>query len=624
MDAISSIGAISVSSITIRGFLFMLLVFLCAGCLPWATPARQIELVEMVENTTVLRHPAWETIASGADIEHMIFDGEGYLWTAGRDGVHQWNLAKMTCVKHNPEYGLPGNYVRGLSVSGDGSLWVATSDGVANYRHDVWTTYSLAELPVTQIWSIVGGLGNTAWVTGKGTAYFDGIRWGNRTDAAWVESIAVSNDGVAWSTLHGLSRFDGEQWLTVLSSKSLRQIEIAPDDTVWGLLFEGGLLRYTDDTGPEIIDIEIYGKSAAIAVGPDLRLWLASGNHVSVWDGAAWTHSLVEGTVSAITIADDGALWYALRNKSGSVYRLDSNSVVEYTLKDFVPMFTAGGDLTVAGDGTVWVVDSFSGNLFHWHHDERDSYWKEVHFGSRQLMVNRVIAGSNGRVWFATSQGLWVTDDKQSFTRLSEDSCIAVQTWSTAPGGRMWIACGVPGTYTESLIHFDGIEWHNIQLDNSQEVTALAEVSFGELWIGTEEGYVKRWDGATWQRVEMPAALTNERKPILAMAAIDNQVWLATGGAGVIQYNVTDTTKWKRFTTLDGLPSDYVISLVFASDGGLWIGTDNGAAYLTENAWHIYTSADGLAHNRVNVLDVSPIGDVWFGTAYGISHFKPK
>ena len=52
-------------------------------------------------------------------------------------------------------------------------------------------------------------------------------------------------------------------------------------------------------------------------------------------------------------------------------------------------------------------------------------------------------------------------------------------------------------------------------------------------------------------------------------------VWFATAGGGVTKY---DGKKYTTYTSKDGLPDDYVQSILEDADGNLWFGAGTGLA----------------------------------------------
>lgn len=72
-------------------------------------------------------------------------------------------------------------------------------------------------------------------------------------------------------------------------------------------------------------------------------------------------------------------------------------------------------------------------------------------------------------------------------------------------------------------------------------------------------------------------------------------------------------TKWKQFTTENGLPNDHIFAV--KSDGPrLWLGTENGLAMIDKASGKVksWTEKDGLPWRVVTGIDVDKkTGDVW-------------
>lgn len=72
-------------------------------------------------------------------------------------------------------------------------------------------------------------------------------------------------------------------------------------------------------------------------------------------------------------------------------------------------------------------------------------------------------------------------------------------------------------------------------------------------------------------------------------------------------------TKWKHFTTADGLPDDHIFA-VKADGPRVWVGTENGLAMIDKRTGKVksWTEKDGLPWRAVTGIDVDPkTGDVW-------------
>ena len=114
---------------------------------------------------------------------------------------------------------------------------------------------------------------------------------------------------------------------------------------------------------------------------------------------------------------------------------------------------------------------------------------------------------------------------------------------------------------------------------------------------------------------------------ILSLAAAPNgDLWVGTpDGLNRIRAGGIAT-----FTSADGLPDDFIRSLMVDRDGSLWIGTRRGLTHWKQGsrgvreanlaAWmETYTQANGLGSNLVGAMTRDASGDLWVATLAGLS-----
>src|SRR5262245_59953802 len=104
-------------------------------------------------------------------------------------------------------------------------------------------------------------------------------------------------------------------------------------------------------------------------------------------------------------------------------------------------------------------------------------------------------------------------------------------------------------------------------------------------------------------------------------------MWAATMGGGLlnIEGSETDTPRFVRYSTANGLTSDYVRCLTDLQ-GHLYLGTTVGVDRFhpgTGTVTH-YTTADGLAQNEIQAAFRDRRGGLWFGTMAGVSRLVPR
>ncbi|MEL7222396.1 MAG: two-component regulator propeller domain-containing protein, partial [Bacteroidota bacterium] len=66
-----------------------------------------------------------------------------------------------------------------------------------------------------------------------------------------------------------------------------------------------------------------------------------------------------------------------------------------------------------------------------------------------------------------------------------------------------------------------------------------------------------------------------------------------------------------RYTTDDGLPTNYVYGVVEDEDGYIWAYTENGLAKFDGYEWEHFTTENGLPGNDVVLAQKAPDGKIW-------------
>lgn len=168
------------------------------------------------------------------------------------------------------------------------------------------------------------------------------------------------------------------------------------------------------------------------------------------------------------------------------------------------------------------------------------------------------------------------------------------------------------------LARFDGVRFTVFDQRTAPEmgtvqVRSLAERRQGGLLVGTLGGLflidggavraVPRADGSAFGAVEALAE------------SGDGTLWAATQGQGVIAWNEAGE---RVFTEAQGLPSDWVWSLLPEADGSVWAGTPFGLARLAAGKVESFAGRPGWPAGPVPVLRPARDGSFWTGGRGGI------
>ncbi len=182
-----------------------------------------------------------------------------------------------------------------------------------------------------------------------------------------------------------------------------------------------------------------------------------------------------------------------------------------------------------------------------------------------------------------------------------EDGLASNSVWKILPvGNEIWF-----GT-ENGISRFDG-GWRSWQGENfvPGSTSALAVEADNTVWAGTDEGYVVRYSGGSWEQV-----VTLE-SPIQVLNFVEGILWIGTSD-GLFRWNGTDAIG------IDELNGISVQSLANNSNA-VWVGTNQGLWIYQRQTWSQITVEDGLPSNDITTIWLDDDGPVWVGTTRGVA-----
>ncbi len=85
--------------------------------------------------------------------------------------------------------------------------------------------------------------------------------------------------------------------------------------------------------------------------------------------------------------------------------------------------------------------------------------------------------------------------------------------------------------------------------------------------------------------------------------------------------NLSNGTRgWHAFTGAEGLPILDVSGAAVASDGSVWLSSDEGLVHWTGTRWTYLAGKRWLPDDRVTAMAPAPDGSIWVGTPAGLAH----
>ena|SRR5579871_897751 len=240
--------------------------------------------------------------------------------------------------------------------------------------------------------------------------------------------------------------------------------------------------------------------------------------------------------------------------------------------------------------------------------------------------VDRIVADSRGFLWFCTQEGVSRFDGTR-FVSYRPDQGLPhawVRTLIETRSGEHWIgtAEGLSRVASDGY----GPRFTNYRLGAdpaANRISALLEARSGKFWVGAKGGLFEWTDPLHFRRMNFPTPpqLVND----MAEDASGNLLIGTTTGV----YIFRDNRIVQNVSSKDGLPGTWVEMFLWDSKGRLWVALRGGLALMSRGptgAWSIekvYTERSGLvAGGVVAVLEASD-GTLWVGTNEGISRLIP-
>jgi len=160
--------------------------------------------------------------------------------------------------------------------------------------------------------------------------------------------------------------------------------------------------------------------------------------------------------------------------------------------------------------------------------------------------------------------------------------------------------------------------------------SSLLEDSRGIVWGGTYGNGVNYYNTHTRQSgnfiydAKDKGSLGSDRINCIFEDSRQN-LWLATEG-GLCKFNRARNT-FLRYTTNNGFPTNFILSILEDDHGNLWISTSKGLVCFNPQSEKLttYTKNDGLLNDQFNFSSAfkDARGQMYFGSVKGLISFFP-
>jgi ligand-binding sensor domain-containing protein/signal transduction histidine kinase len=563
-------------------------------------------------------------------ISALAVDARGTLWVGGQKGLFRFDAQNETLVPVMDSL----KDINDICIDSRGQLWFIAAETICRYNfesgkldqfytHEYFRATSLCETEDGSMWfSSVNGLLHQYDETKNTFNSYNVFAHSIPAASAMIEKIISDKDGSIFigTPAQGIKRFN-------IETKEYRDI----------------LSSNADKTAVFVRDL--------LAVNKD-EVWFATESGIFILNKTTDQFINLKKKFLDPYSLSDNAVYTLCRDSEGGIWAGTYFGGVNYYPKQhfsFQKFFPDYSENSISGSAVREICQDHDGNIWIGTEDAGISKLnpvtkKVIRFkptGSPSSISNSNIHGLlivGHHLWIGTFEhGLDVMD-----TRTGE----VIKHYRAGPG-----AHELKSNFIVSLLQTkngdiyagtsNGLFKYNAKGDHFEPVNALDGGGFiaclmedteGNIWAGTHGRGVFFFNPETKQKGHFENQPNNKNG--LTTNVVNalyqdsyHHIWIATEGGGLCRLN-RNKKDFTRYTTQEGLASNFIFKVIEDAQQTLWISTSKGLVSMPVKGGSttVYTKANGLLNDQFNYNSgyKDSNGNLYFGSVRGMIVFNPS
>ena len=608
----------------------------------------------------IFKHLTTEQGLSQSEVRAIVKDKYGFMWFGTTDGLNCYDGYEFKVYKNENSdiFSLKNNSIKKLYTDRFGRLWVGTIQGLCLFDRNSNRFLNYTE-----------------------------DQDGNKIESS-INTIAEDSEGNMWFVCQaGVFRFLSENLDSAgVPTRFKRILEINAEDIEtmadgslvigsWSSLIRIDKEHLSDSIISEdkiaqlrtLGDIDLNTNGAvAICENADKTLWIGTSRSGLLLYKPPWafpnygiTKRFHKGDSSGlksnfvIEVCKDinGEVWAGTQNGLYKVTKEQDNYVLEGFFYD---KYNSDGldhnnidELYFDNSGIMWIGTMGGGvNL--------------IDFSRKKFSKHEISSGADGEVTSGfiralredRNQNIWMgTFDRKiiRFNPYNENYTYHNNTTpnvqlqgtqvfdvATLYGNRLVI-----GTIGQNggVYMYSGIDKEKGELKKISNERAFVVQPYGEnIWIGgwNKFGVLRPDESGNYDYTRYDMSPNNPVRAIVK-SHTENCLWIGTLTQRLVKAKLNQAGEPEQFfhfipqvNDTNSISSNTVRDLYQASNGTLWVGTNNGLSKIREivNDSTIYFTSfsvkDGLPNNRIQAVQEDGMGRIWVSTVRGLSRYNAK